>query len=138
MCSTDNNENTFRNRSTARSTDRNLGIHVAGTNRHEVPVGLLLRERKGKMSTRPQCSWCNDVQLPNDVAFFSTKRAGQAGRNGDTIGILACANFECSANVRKLPSVAYIGFDVEAARQRRIEALGEHVRNFLRDVRNGS
>ena len=104
----------------------------------EVPVGLLLRERKGKMSTRPQCSWCNDVQLPNDVAFFSTKRAGQAGRNGDTIGILACANFECSANVRKLSSVAHIGFDVEAARQRRIEALGEHVRNFLRDVRNGS
>jgi hypothetical protein len=102
------------------------------------PVGLLLRERKGKMATRPQCSWCNDVQLPNDVAFFSAKRAGQAGRNGDTIGILACANFECSANVRKLPAVAYIGFDVEAARQQRIEALGEHVRNFLQDVRDGS
>jgi hypothetical protein len=102
------------------------------------PVGLLLRERKGKMATRPQCSWCNDVQLPNDVAFFSTKRAGQAGRNGDTIGILACANFECSANVRKLPSMAYIGFDIEAARLQRIQALGEHVSNFQRDVRDGS
>ncbi|WP_233198173.1 MULTISPECIES: FBP domain-containing protein [unclassified Cryobacterium] len=78
------------------------------------------------------------VQLPNDVAFFSSKRAGQAGRNGDTIGILACANFECSANVRNLPSVAYIGFDVEAARQQRIEALGQHVRKFLQDVRDGS
>ncbi|TFD23361.1 FBP domain-containing protein [Cryobacterium sp. TMS1-13-1] len=104
----------------------------------EGPVGLLLCERKGKMVTRPQCSWCIDVQLPNDVAFFSTKRAGQAGRNGDTIGILACSNFECSSNVRKLPSVAYIGFDVEAARQKRIGALGEHLRSFLRDVRDGS
>ena len=40
--------------------------------------------------------------------------------------------------MRKLPSVAYIGFDVEAARQQRIESLGEHVRNFLQDVRDGS
>ena len=102
------------------------------------PVGILLSQAKGRMQTRPQCSWCTDVQLPNEVVFFSAKRAGAAGRNGDTIATLACANFECSANVRKLPSMAYIGFDVEAARVRRIEALGEHVRNFVRDVRDGS
>ena len=102
------------------------------------PVGILLRQAKGAIRTRPQCSWCEDVQLPNDVVFFSTKRAGQAGRNGNTIATLACANFECSANVRKLPSVAYIGFDVEAARLHRIDALRDHVRNFVRDVRDGS
>ena len=102
------------------------------------PVGILLTQAKGRMQTRPQCSWCTDVQLPNEVVLFSAKRAGPAGRNGDTIATLACANFECCANVRKLPSVAYIGFDVEAARVRRIEALGEHVRNFVRDVRDGS
>ncbi|MGO7983979.1 FBP domain-containing protein, partial [Rhizobium johnstonii] len=61
-----------------------------------------------------------DVHLPNDVLFYTAKRAGQAGRNGDTIGTLACADFECSANVRKRPPVAYIGFDVEAARQQRM------------------
>jgi len=100
-------------------------------------VGILLRQADGKTKTRPQCSWCEDVHLPNDVVFFSIKRAGQAGRNGDTVGTLVCAGFECSANVRKLPPVAYIGFDVEAARQRRIEALGTHVRNFVRSVRDG-
>ncbi|KGJ72086.1 translation elongation factor [Cryobacterium roopkundense] len=102
------------------------------------PVGILLSQAKGRMQTRPQCSWCTDVQLPNEVVFLSAKRAGPAGRNGDTIATLACANFECSANVRKLPSMAYIGFDVEAARVRRIDALGEHVRNFVKDVRDGS
>lgn len=102
------------------------------------PVGILLRQAKGAIRSRPQCSWCEDVHLPNDVVFFSAKRAGQAGRNGNTIATLACANFECSANVRKLPPVAYLGFDVEAARAQRIDALRKHVRNFVRDVRDGS
>lgn len=101
------------------------------------PAGILLSQAKGRMQTRPQCSWCTDVQLPNEVVLFSARRSGKAGRNGDTVATLACANFECCANVRKLPSMAYIGFDVEAARVRRIESLGEHVRNFVQDVRDG-
>lgn len=101
-------------------------------------VGILLRQGDGKLRTRPQCSWCEDVHLPNEVLLYSAKRVGPAGRNGNTIGTLVCANFECSANVRKRPPVAYIGFDVEAARQRRIAALREHVQNFVRDVRDGN
>ena len=113
------------------------GIGYVIVELEEGPVGILLRQADGKTKTRPQCSWCEDVHLPNDVVFFSIKRAGQAGRNGDTVGTLVCAGFECSANVRKLPPVAYIGFDVEAARQRRIEALGTHVRNFVHNMRDG-
>ena len=100
------------------------------------PIGIILREADAKTRSRPQCSWCEDVTLPNDVVFYTAKRAGAAGRNGNTIGTLACANFECSANVRKLPPVAYLGFDVEAARERRIDALDDHVRNFVRLVRD--
>ena len=113
-----------------------LGYVVAEVD--DAPVGILLRQSEGKLRSRPQCSWCEDVQLPNDVVLFSVKRAGQAGRNGNTIGTLVCAGFECSANARKRPPLAYIGFDVEAARLRRIEALREHVRNFVLDVRDGS
>jgi hypothetical protein len=101
------------------------------------PVGVALRQADNRIRSRPQCSWCEDVTLPNDVVLYSVKRAGQAGRNGDTVATLACAAFECSANVRKLPPMAYIGFDAEAARLRRIDALGEHVRGFVRDVRDG-
>jgi hypothetical protein len=99
------------------------------------PAGILLRQSEGRVRSRPQCSWCEDVHLPNDVVFFSAKRAGQAGRNGNTVGTLVCAGFECSANVRKRPPMAYIGFDVEAAREHRIEALRAHVANFVGDVR---
>ena len=45
-----------------------------------------------------------------------------------------CAGFECSANVRKRPPLAYVGFDVEAARLERIEALRERATTFIRRV----
>jgi hypothetical protein len=101
------------------------------------PVGVLLRQAEARPRARAQCSWCEDVQLPNDVVLFSAKRAGAAGRNGNTLGTLVCANFECSTNVRRRPALAYVGFDVEAERERRIAALREHVETFVRRVREG-
>ncbi|QNE35808.1 FBP domain-containing protein [Leifsonia shinshuensis] len=100
-------------------------------------VGVLLRKADGGVRSRPQCSWCEDVHLPNEVVFFIAKRAGAAGRNGNTLGTLVCAGFECSANVRKRAPLAYVGFDVEAARLQRIEALREHVATFIRRVAEG-
>jgi hypothetical protein len=100
-------------------------------------VGIVLRQAEAPTRTRPQCVWCEDVQLPNEVVFFSARRAGAAGRKGDTVGTLACSGFECSANVRRRPTLAYVGFDLEAERQRRIAALGENVRGFARKVLEG-
>jgi hypothetical protein len=47
------------------------------------------------------------------------------------VGTLVCANFGCSATVRRLPPLAYEGFDREAAREQRIIRLQEHVRAFV-------
>lgn len=102
------------------------------------PVGVLLRQADGRIRTRPQCSWCEDVTLPNDVVLFSAKRAGKSGRNGDTVAALVCSEFECSANVRKRAPIAYVGFDVEAAREQRITALRSNVRGFARTVRDSA
>lgn len=102
------------------------------------PVGMLMRQTETRTRSRPQCTWCADIHLPNDVAMFSTRRAGAAGRRGDVVGSLVCENFECSTNVRRPPVSAYIGFDVEAARQRRMDALLESVEAFARDVRDGA
>ena len=101
------------------------------------PCGVLLRQAEASPRARAQCSWCEDVQLPNDVVFFSAKRGGSAGRDGNTIGTLVCANFECSANVRKQPTMAYLGFDVEAERLRRIAALRTRAQEFVRRIRDG-
>ncbi|GAA3771448.1 FBP domain-containing protein [Microbacterium kribbense] len=99
-------------------------------------TGVLLREHDRRPTARAQCAWCEDVTLPNDVVFYSAKRAGRAGRNGNTVGTLACAGFECSRNARKLPPLAYPGFDRAAARDRRIAALQANVAAFARDIRD--
>ncbi|MGM1030394.1 MAG: FBP domain-containing protein [Actinomycetota bacterium] len=86
-------------------------------------IGVLLRRADTAPRGRAQCSWCQDVRLPNDVVFYGAKLAGAAGRNGNTIGILLCEDFECSRNVRRLAPLAYEGYDLEAARLRRIDEL---------------
>ena len=101
------------------------------------PAGILLKRADARSRHKSQCSWCEDVHLPNEVVFFVAKRGGAAGRNGNTLGTLVCAEFQCSANVRKRPPTAYVGFDVEAARLQRIEALRQHVTAFVRRVAEG-
>jgi len=97
-------------------------------------IGVVLRQADADPRRRAQCSWCEDVTLPNDVVLYAARRAGSAGRKGDSLGTLVCMNFECSSNVRKLPPVAYLGFDVEAARLERIEVLRTRVAAFAAAV----
>ena len=66
--------------------------------------------------------------------FYSAKRSGPAGRNGNTVGTLVCQDFQARRNVRKTPPLAYEGFDVEAARLRRIEDLQLRAAGFATDV----
>lgn len=102
------------------------------------PVGVLLQQAQSAPRIRAQCSWCQDVTLANEVVFYGARRAGQAGRKGDTIGTLICADFGCSASVRMRPPSAYIGFDVEAAREKRIAGLHERADGFAREVKGDS
>ncbi|WP_065964020.1 FBP domain-containing protein [Curtobacterium sp. UCD-KPL2560] len=97
-------------------------------------VGVLFRQADASPRSRAQCSWCQDVKLPNDVVFWSAKRSGKSGRNGNTVGTLVCQDFQCSHNVRKLPPPAYEGYDVEAARLRRIEDLQLRAASFVAEV----
>jgi hypothetical protein len=97
-------------------------------------VSVLLHQAEQRTLARAQCSWCDDVTLRNEVQFFAARKSGPAGRNGDTIGTLICANFACSANVRRLPPLAYEGYDREAAREQRIVRLQEHLQGFIREL----
>lgn len=97
-------------------------------------IGILLRQADASPRSRAQCSWCQDVKLPNDVVLFTARRSGKAGRNGNTVGTLICEDFQCSRNVRMTPPLAYEGFDVEAARQKRIDGLQLRTAAFAAEV----
>ena len=101
-------------------------------------VGIVLRQAEASPRSRAQCSWCQDVRLPNDVVFYSAKRGGEAGRKGDTVGTLVCSEFQCSANVRTALPMAYLGFDVDAAREERIATLRASAAGFAAVVLRGS
>ncbi|MEJ5868293.1 FBP domain-containing protein [Pseudokineococcus sp. 5B2Z-1] len=98
------------------------------------PVGLLLLQASAAPRRRAQCAWCQDVELPADVVLRSARRAGAAGRAGDTVGTLVCEGFECSANVRRTPPLPYEGFDLEAARVERVAGLQARAAGFARAV----
>lgn len=102
------------------------------------PVGILLTRAGASPRSRAMCNWCRDVRLPNEVVLFSAKRVGQAGRRGATVGILLCGEFQCSRNVRNDPPPAYDGFDVAAARARRIDDLRMRVAAFADGLMSGT
>ena len=104
----------------------------------ETVTGILLQQAEALPRARVLCSWCQDITLTDDVVFYGVKRAGAAGRKGNTIGTLVCAGFGCSVNARKLPAVAYLGFDVHAAREKQVAGLQERVRRFVDDVSSGA
>lgn len=94
------------------------------------PVGIALKQAEASPRSRAMCGWCRDIRLPNDVVFWSAKRAGDAGRRGATVGTLICREFQCSRNVRNDPPPAYEGYDVAAARAKRLDDLRLKVAGF--------
>lgn len=100
----------------------------------ERAVGVFLQRAEQRILARAQCSWCEDVTLRHDVQLFVARKAGAAGRKGDSVGTLVCAEFGCSRTVRMLPPLAYQGYDRELARELRILRLQEHVAGFLAEV----
>ncbi|MEX0161335.1 MULTISPECIES: FBP domain-containing protein [unclassified Microbacterium] len=102
----------------------------------DVVTGVILQRAEQRVIARAQCSWCEDVTLRNDVQLYAARKAGPAGRKGDTIGTLVCTEFGCSKNVRVLPPLAYDGYDRELARELRILKLQEHVSAFIAAVRS--
>lgn len=104
------------------------------------PVGVLLRagDRAGAKRRRAVCAWCADVVETEDVSLYVARRAGAAGRKGDTIGTLICTDFRCSRNVRRPPTRTEAGSDVETVRrvmvERRIGELRERSRAFVDEV----
>ncbi|EOM76881.1 FBP domain-containing protein [Rhodococcus rhodnii] len=97
-------------------------------------VGIMLKQSGTRPRARAQCTWCETVDLPVDVRFYSARRAGDAGRRGDTLGTLVCEGFECSANAHRRPPKRYAGTDADAVRAQRIEGLTERVRRFVAAV----
>lgn len=65
------------------------------------------------------------------MLLWVARRAGQSGRNGNTVGTLICSDFLCCGNVRKEPPANEINPDPAAVVLRQIEGLKDRTAQFL-------
>ena len=65
-------------------------------------LGIALRAADSRMSSRTaaMCLLCQSTQSGADVSLFTARRAGEAGRSGNTVGQYVCADLACSQRVR--------------------------------------
>jgi len=66
----------------------------------EGPVGIVLRASDPGRSRTGMCNICHTMQPGNQVALFSARRTGEAGRRNDSVGTYICADLSCHENVR--------------------------------------
>jgi hypothetical protein len=66
------------------------------------PVGIALRAAESRMSARRSvmCLLCRSTHSGDAVSLFTAKRAGEAGRDGNTVGTYVCADLGCAARAR--------------------------------------
>lgn len=102
----------------------------------DTPVGVVLRASEA--SLRPgaaaMCSLCRTMQPSAQVTLFSAPRAGQAGRDGNTIGTYICDDLACSHLIRILPPASDMQPSPEDVLAGRSSGLAARVEAFADDV----
>ena len=100
------------------------------------PVGILLRapELSAPKNRRVLCALCQDVFSEEEVFLYVARRAGQRGRDGNTVGTLIHADFTCSVNVRAAVPPTPIHPDPDVVIAERIQGLRERTELFVRNI----
>ncbi len=100
------------------------------------PIGIMLRASEGRMKPgiSAMCSLCRTPQPADQVSLFTAPRAGQAGRDGNTIGTYICADLGCSIIIRITPPRSAVQPDPAALVEARADGLLGRVRSFTADV----
>lgn len=104
--------------------------------RGEIAVGIVLRA--SEFSLQPgisaMCSLCRITQPSGQVTLFSAPRAGQAGRDGNTVGTYICDDLACSHLIRILPPQSPLQPSADEILNARREGLLARVDGFTADI----
>ena len=97
------------------------------------PVGIALRAADTRMSARRSvmCLLCQSAQSGDAVSLFTARRAGEAGRNGNTVGTYVCADLACAVRARSEIPPWLRERDPEEVAAERTAELEQRVHGFL-------
>ena len=79
------------------------------------------------------CDLCYTAHHVTDVALFAARRAGTAGREGNTVGLYICADLACSLYLRGLRELE-VPQGETAAPEVRAERLTARLEGFVNRV----
>jgi hypothetical protein len=105
--------------------------------REGVPVGVTLRVPNVRRSlTRTNvCSLCITAHAGSGVALLTARRAGAAGRQGNSVGTYMCADLACSLYLRGLKKSPLVSRPEESLTlEEQIARIRANVDRFLGQV----
>jgi FBP C-terminal treble-clef zinc-finger len=97
------------------------------------PVGIVLRAAETTSRARSGlCNLCHTMQPADQVSLFTARKAGDAGRDGDTVGTYICADLSCHENVRLAAPLA--PSEIRTSVDRRIDGTRRRTESFVQRV----
>ena len=98
----------------------------------ERPVGVILRASEVGLrhGISAMCALCRTPQPGGQVTMFSAPKAGESGRNGNSVGTYICDDLACSIIIRILPAPHPMQPSPEELLAKRTAGLIERVQNF--------
>ncbi|WP_375385910.1 FBP domain-containing protein [uncultured Microbacterium sp.] len=96
-------------------------------------VGIVLRAAETTSRARSGlCNLCHTMQPADQVSLFTARKAGDAGRDGDTVGTYMCADLSCHENVRLAAPLA--PNEIRTSVDRRIDGTRRRTEAFVERV----
>jgi len=102
----------------------------------ERPIGVILRasEIGLRHGISAMCALCRTPQPSDQVTMFSAPKAGESGRNGNSVGTYICDDLACSIIIRILPAPHPMQPNPDEVLAKRTAGLVERVQNFTDSV----
>ena len=104
-------------------------------------IGIALRTASANargFTARSICTLCKTTRTGGGVALLTARRAGESGRNGNTVGQYICSDLACSLYVRGKKTSAGSLLDETLDQESKIERVNRGLDAFLsRIVQSG-
>jgi hypothetical protein len=104
--------------------------------RDDRPVGIILRA--SEVGLRPgisaMCALCRTPQPSQQVTLFTAPKAGEPGRNGNSVGTYICDDLACSIIIRITPAAHPLQPSPEQLVATRAAGLLERLQAFTGSV----
>ncbi|MGM7668970.1 FBP domain-containing protein [Microbacterium sp. A93] len=102
------------------------------------PVGIVLRASNTSRTRSGMCNICQTMQPGNQIALFSARRAGAAGRRGDSVGTYMCTDLSCHEGVRLAHPLAPNEIRAEGQVDMRLDGTRRRMERFVARVYEGT